>query len=298
MGELRLKALQSLKRPYISPVPASTEKTENESSIVRENEQVVMKRRTDIPKLDREEGEITDTNTTDSSDSEFAEISENEQYGRETTRKDYKQRKWKFKTSRNLQMQTAATTYNKRSKYHGNTTWTRSSISISGSGSTNSSGDEISSVDLEYLLLLRSAIIGKLDENQSILAASEDHEQDLLTQIQECRVLQRKCELERSKSERKLDKIDILIRKNESIQDKVSCTNSKKLFVGKMFKETYLRCLQSFKTSQLYQLYNEILDLDPFPKKVDVMVPFCLTELSEGICPFKNDSCTLQHLTD
>lgn len=281
LGELRLKALQSLKRPYTSPLPSPTEGLTVENHKNEQKTTVVAETTAQVSKNDREEGEITDE-----SEKEETSLSDSSEES-----ETFHALNFPFK-KRN-RYNTARTTNNnnnyKKSKY----IWTRNDAI---------SDDDFhleSSKDLNSLINSRTNALKELDETISLIAAYEDRELDLKIQRIECRDLRRKSEQDRFRLEKRLEKLDRLIKKTEFVEDNVSSTNFKKIFVGKMFKESYLRSLSDFISMPVYKIYSEILDLEPNFNRfrgIDPMIPCCLIELSEGKCPFKNDSCTLQHL--
>lgn len=281
LNELRLKALLSLKRNLPSPTsenlelkkasssssppPPPTQITPNLSSITQNYN-------------DKEEGELTDYEDAENS-------SESDQINYKRAFKDIKKNFFKLPPP-------SIPSTNKKLKY----TWTRDQDNF----------DSLTNESLESLMDMKSNLLCKLDDNQSLLAASEDHEQDLLAQLEECRNLQRKCEVERFKLEKEFEKLLNLIIKKENFEyesnRKVSSTNYKKLFVGKMLKESYCPSFSSkFSQSKLYKIYCETLEIDPesfsfIHKKIDPQIPFCETELICGKCPFIRETCTLQHI--
>ena len=271
LNELRLKALLSLKRP----LPTS-EKISEQSGIAG-NTETNETTLTPAPALhdtfpDKEEGEISDYSTSGS------ESSDNQNQSKKGGFRNNSQRH----------------PPNKKTKY----TWTRPFYKEDPTYTGKS---------LDTLLALKSSILGQLDEAQALLAASEDHEQELLVEIEECRNLQRKCSREHAKLEKKLDKLMRTIQARQSTEDElnrqVSSTNYKKLFVGKMLKESYCRSLGSrFLHSKLYKMYCDTVGIDAASSfsfnhaKIDPQTPFCATELVSGKCPYRKEACTMQHI--
>lgn len=159
-------------------------------------------------------------------------------------------------------------------------------------------------LNLDDLLQLRNSILEKLDENQSILAATEDSIEEFHHQLNECRGLHRKCERERYKLNNQLEILTKIMRKQEKIDNekkkKVICTNYKKEFLGKMYRETYLRSLRDwFNSTDLYKIYRETLKLsckeEAEERRIKPQVPFCPVELEDGKCEYR-ETCTMQHI--
>lgn len=160
---------------------------------------------------------------------------------------------------------------------------------------------------------VKNDLLERLDVNRSIHAAAEYTEQDLLDQLRECENLQVKCERERLILERHLDVLNGLILEETTKDDrkdlaKVSADSPdsfKKSIVGRMLKDTYMRSLNRFPSSRLFAMYCEILGLDGASREVygmhdriDAGLPYCLTELYDGVCPFRRKTCTFQHFPD
>lgn len=300
LNELRLKALLSLKRPLASPKNESTA-TETTENLFKETEE-----------MNKEEGELSDCSSNHSE--EFADHKEPAVFTKYTSHKPYTESSLyttpytEYKPLSKYSAHTEQRTnkkysYNepksKKSKY----TWTRPHQNHQKVYEDSSS---YSNESLDTLKDLKSSLLCQLDENQGLLAASEDHEHELLIEIEDCRNLQKKCELERSKLEKKLEKLTRTICKLEVDEDEsgrqVSCTNYKKYFVGKMLKESYCRSMgPKFLQSKLYKMYCNSIGIDPATfsfnhTKIDPQIPFCMTELANGKCPYRRETCTLQHI--
>jgi hypothetical protein len=302
LDELRLKALQSLKRPFSSSTESPVNETINTDSASSEpvavTEVVITKRLTkdveetvtaDTPP-DKEDGELTD------SDSDYKEEEEEEVENDSNSSNEHNKK------------------YNNRFGYsvkpQRNTTWTRNGYRNDNFNYLSDESDpeiiEISDkFDLNSLMNYKMNLLSKIDETQSILAASEEKEQDLMEELQDCRNLQKKCENERFKLERKLGKIEKRIITKERIridlEKEVSKNNFKKNFVGKMMKETYMRSFSDrFRNSSLFRMYNESLELDPRSfNRIDPMTPICSVELINGKCPYYlNGTCSMQHIEE
>lgn len=312
LGELRLKALQSLKRSYSSTSPTN----ETAETVVKEAIEVEATQRvteetvatqtdsgiingivpmaTETSLNDREEGEITDDSGISISELENDSNSSNE-YQKFNKRFGYSKMKPR------------------------NTTWTRSGYRNNESNNSfynylsDESDPELTEIndkfDLDSLINFKINLLSKIDESLSILSASEDKEHDLLDQLQECRNLRKKCENERFLLERKLEKIEKRINFKEIIKfnmkkeeiEVVSKNNFKKNFVGKMLKETWMRSFgDRFRSSSLFRIYNETLKLDRRAfNRIDPMTPFCSIELTDGKCPYySNGTCSMQHIEE
>ena len=306
LGELRLKALQSLKRPFSSTSPTEPEvevtqrvvdKVVTQTASDNFNVAVPIVKETSLP--DREEGEITD----DSSVSVSVSVSVSEVENDSNSSNEYQKFNNRFGYS--------------KMKPSRNTTWTRSGYRNKGSNKfykhlSDESDPEIIEIndkfDLDSLINFKINLLSKIDETQSILAASEEKEHDLMDQLQECRNLQKNCENERFLLERKLENIEKRINFKEIIkfdvkkeEEKVSKNNFKKNFVGKMLKETYMRSFgDRFRESSLFRIYNETLKLDRRSfNRIDPMTPFCAVELTNGKCPYyPSGTCSMQHIEE
>lgn len=258
--------------------------------------------------VDKEDGELSDCSTKHSE--EYADQTEPTGYTKYTSytphtiqytdHKPYPRVGYSGQTEQRNNSYISGGPSTKKSKY----TWTRPHQNHKTLFEEDSSS--FSNESLDNLNDLKSSLLSQLDDNQALLAASEDHEQELLIEIEECRNLQKKCEQERSKLEKKLEKLIKTIYKLEVDEDElgrqVSSTNYKKYFVGKMLKESYCRSVGSkFIHSKLYKMYCDSIGIDPATFsfnhiKIDAQLPFCLTELINGKCPYRKETCTLQHI--
>ena len=203
LNELRLKALLSLKRPL--PTPSEEPVMTNIEAPPSAVPETTLKSE-EVQERDREEGELTDYSASETSSSP----TESEEYpgkyeNYEFTEHNHK----KHNYSRNYTKAFKGPS-NKKPKY----TWTRHN-----QNDFHEDSDSHNDKSLENLKEMKSNLLYQLDETQALLAASEDHEQELAVEIEECRNLQRKCESERSKLEKQLEKLLKSIAKRESIED-------------------------------------------------------------------------------
>lgn len=320
LGELRLKALQSLKRPYSPTVSdkSSSESVSDPVNLTAETTTVTMESATITVKptntsveptaekptapvttetlsahTEKEEGELTDDSVSESSDSEIENDSNssNEYQNYQRNRFGYSK------------------------KPAVNNTWTRWSHghqNINNNRFINvydeESDPEIIEINEKFNLKdlneFKANLLSKLDETQSLLAATEEREHDLMEELRECRDLQRKCDYEKFNLERKLEKIEKRIGFKEKIsidlEKEVSKNNFKRDFVGKLLKETYMRSFgDRFRNSNLCRMYCETLKLDPSTfeyKRIDPMKMFCTVELIDGKCPY--ETCSMQHFEE
>ena len=297
LNELRLKALLSLKRPLPSPTDETvTAASSTLLSTPKETETENFQQ----TEGDREEGELTDYSGSEGSTSPSEKYPgytehapENTGYTTHNDRVEYLQ----YKHDRSYSYNGPSS---KRSKY----TWTRSHQNQHQTFYEDSYS--YSEESLDNLKDMKSSLLCQLDDNQALLAASEDHEQELMVEIEECRALHRRCESERAKLERKLEKLLKFIMKRETVEDElnrqVGSNNYKKCFVGKMLKESYCRSMKSkFLRSKLYKMYYDTIGIDHASFsfnhiKIDPQMPFCATELINGKCPYRKKTCTFQHI--
>lgn len=300
LGELRLRALQSLKRPYTATIPTDTDITRTTNDIISNTTTTTAITTTPTTDIDndnssittddgKEEGEITDTSSSSDVESESASSSSSEEEA-----ENYNHHNIRHNTNKQFNSYSAPRYQNRKN------TWTRNR-----DYQDLDFDEDIISLDLDELLDEKVRVLELLDENQSLLAASEDKEQDLLEQLKECRQMKRDCEKERVQLDRKLDRLKRRIETKEFIEGearkKVSSTNFKKQFVGELLKGSYCRSLPSFPSSDLCKLYCDTLNITERDLKmrfvVDVFEPLCPTELQLGRCQYKDEGmCSMQHL--
>lgn len=304
LGELRLKALQSLKRPYTSTIPTEPDTSINETNRIS-SEQFDTINTADVPVVvgGKEEGEITDDEVP--SQEEEQEVSSEENFYRSNTNSSIQKNNTKYPEINRKPLHAKYNT-NKR-----NTKWTRQTDYRDlqeedqeyDSADDSTIEEEEASFGLSHLINEKARVLELLDENQSLFAASEDKEHDLLELLKECCATKRDCQRERSKLDRKLERLSKRITTREFIEGeaskKVSSTNFKKQFVGELLKGSYCRSLRDFASSDLCKLYCDTLSIDAvdMAQIEDVNQPICPTELQKGRCKYKDrGTCSMQHL--
>lgn len=307
LGELRLKALQSLKRPYNTTTTNSSTTTMTNSK-EPDNKNCKLETVEVSEVVDgKEEGEITDLEVEESSSSSSSgEEEDNFNFHKYKNVKNNASRRYSknnrkvvpvYKPSDNITSSRRNTTWTRKT---GNDLFTEDLDDVD-----DTEDEKYIKLGLDQLINEKDRILELLDENQSLLAAYEDKEHDLLEQLKESRALKKSCAREQFKLDCKLEKLRGQISKRDNIEDEarkqVCSTNFKKQFVGELLKGSYCRSLKDFQSSDLCKLYCDTLSIKPIDfggrAVSDVNQPICLTELQKGKCKYRDKgTCSLQHL--
>lgn len=307
LQELRLKALQSLKRPHEKDREAAVDIVNNSNNNLFSNNENVT--------LDKEEGEISDPEPFEKIIP--SKLARNEAFWRHDNNNNNNSNSLATTNSTNYLPHSRYLKYPQnaaKKKLHRPNSWTRDTNSISTNASSLSFIDFLGKdTNYENLKDIKMALLSKLDVNRSIRAAAEDNEQDIFDQLRECQDLQIKCEHERLTLEGQLDHLNKMLQDHESLIDDVDYDVEeihdgllKKLNARKMLKETYMRSLSRFPSSKLFKIYCQILELDEevvsacysMHDRIDVSTPFCSVELMDGSCQFQRKTCAFQHFSN